>query len=92
MFSSPARVTVVAVFVCVPVKPHLTSGVSVHPEYAATYSVGNKGQNIYGVFSETHALRGSSTPSHEWLYVCSAIFPVENTHAHCAYEVLEFGS
>ena len=36
------RVTVV---VCVFVKSHLTSGASVRPENAVTYSVGNRGQN-----------------------------------------------
>ena len=39
-----ARVTVVAVSLCVSAKRHLTSGASVRPEDAATYSTGNKGQ------------------------------------------------
>ena len=42
----------VCVFVCV--KSHLSSGVSLCTTNAATYSVGNRGQNICGVFSETN--------------------------------------
>ena len=41
-----ARVTVVAVCVFVFVKSHLTSGVSVRPGNAVTYSAGNEGQKI----------------------------------------------
>ena len=51
-----ARVTVVGSFclsVCLSVKSHLTYGASVRPENAVTYSAGNEGQNICGVFSET---------------------------------------
>ena len=44
-------------------KSHLTSGASVRPENAVTYSAGNEGQNICGVFSETAPLQRSSTPS-----------------------------
>ena len=54
-----ARVTVVgSVFlcVCVSVKSHLTSGASVRPENAVTYSAGNEGQKMCGVFSETAPL------------------------------------
>ena len=79
-----ARVTVVAVCVCVSVKSHLTSGASVRPENAVTYSTGNEGQKICGVFSKTHAFRRSSAPSLGWPYIRSAIFPADNTHAHCA--------
>ena len=57
-----ARVTVVG-SVCVSVKSHLTSGASVRPENAVTYSAGNECQNICGVFSETAPLQRSSTPS-----------------------------
>ena len=46
------RVTVVG-SVCLSVKSHLTSGASVGPENSVTYSTGNRGQNICGVFSET---------------------------------------
>ena len=74
------------VCVCLSVKSHLTSGASVHHENAATYSVGNKGQKVCGVFSETAPLPRSSTPSLEWPYIRSAIFPANNMHAHCAYE------
>ena len=59
-----ARVTVVgsvSLSVCVSVKSHLTYGVSVHPENAVTYSAGNEGQNICGVFSETAPLQRSSS-------------------------------
>ena len=51
--------------VCLSVKSHLTSGVSVLPENTVTYSAGNEGQKICGVFSETTSLRRSSTPSIE---------------------------
>ena len=42
----------VCLSVCVSVKSHLTYGASVRPENAVTYSAGNEGQNICGVFSE----------------------------------------
>ena len=35
------------------VKPHLTSGASVRPENTVTYSAGNGGLKICGVFFET---------------------------------------
>ena len=53
----------VCLSVCLSVKSHLTSGASVRPENAVTYSAGNEGQNICGVFSETAPLQRSSTPS-----------------------------
>ena len=72
--------------VCVSVKSHLTaSGASVRRENAATYSAGNEGQEICGVFSETPQLPRSSDPSLGRPYIRSAIFPADNTHAHCAY-------
>ena len=49
--------------VCVSVKSHLTYGASVRPENAVTYSAGNEGQKMCGVFSETAPLQRSSTPS-----------------------------
>ena len=55
-----ARVTVVGsvcLCVCVSVKSHLTYGASVRPENAVTYSAGNEGQNICGVFSENAPLQ-----------------------------------
>ena len=76
-----ARVT--SVCVCVSVKSHLTYGASVRPENAVTYSAGNEGQNICGVFSETTPLQRSSTPSIVRPCVQSAIFPAESTDA-CA--------
>ena len=39
--------------VCLSVKSHLTSGASVRPENSVTYSAGNRGPKICGVFSET---------------------------------------
>ena len=47
------------------VKSHLTSVEYAHPENIVMYSAGNGGQNICRVFSETAALRRSSTPSVE---------------------------
>ena len=66
-----ARVTVVGLSVCLPVclsvclsvSQHLTSGASVRLENAVTYSTGDEGQKICGVFSETAPLQRSSTPS-----------------------------
>ena len=43
----------VCVCVCVSVKSNLTSRASVCPENSVTYSVGNGGPKICGVFSET---------------------------------------
>ena len=57
------------------VKSHLTYGASVRPENAVTYSAGNEGQKICGVFSETAPLQRSSTPSVVRPCVQSAIFP-----------------
>ena len=71
--------------VCLSIKSHLTSGASVRRENAATYSVGNKGQKICGIFSKTAPLPRSSTTSLERPYIRSAISPADNMHAHCAY-------
>ena len=68
-----ARVTVVVlcvcvcVCVCVSVNQQPTSGASVCPENAVTYSAGNKGQKICGTFSETAPLQRSSTSRIVWL-------------------------
>ena len=59
--------------VCVSVKSHLTSGASVRPENTVMYPVGNEGQKICGVFSETTPLQRSSTAPLK-AYVQSAIF------------------
>ena len=55
--------------VCLSGKSHLTYGASVRPENAVTYSAGNEGQNICGVYSENAPLlrssrvaRGGATP------------------------------
>ena len=45
------------------VKSHLTSGASVRRENAATYSVGNEGQEGCGVFSENVQLQRLSATS-----------------------------
>ena len=68
-----ARVT--GLSVCLSVKSHLTYGASVRLENAVTYSAGNEGQKICGVFSETAPLQRSSTPSVVRPCVQSAIFP-----------------
>ena len=47
----------VSLSVCVSVKSHVTYGASVRPENAVTYSAGNEGQNICGVFSENAPLQ-----------------------------------
>ena len=57
---------------------HLTSEASVHRENAATYSAGNKDQKGFVILFQ----RSSSAPS---LGLGSAIFPANNTLAHCAY-------
>ena len=46
--------------VCLSVKSHLTYGASVGPENVVTYSAGNEGQKICGVFSENAPLLRSS--------------------------------
>ena len=56
-----ARVTVLgSVCVCVCLCVCLTYGASVRPENAVTYSAGNEGQKICGVFSENAPLLRSS--------------------------------
>ena len=67
------------------VKSHLTSGASVRPENAVMNSTGDEGRKICGVFSQTTPLPRSSDPSLGRPYIRSAIFPADNTHAHCAY-------
>ena len=63
----------VCLFVSLSVKSHLTSGASDCPQIAVTYSAGNEGRKICGVFSETAPLQRSSTPSVVRPYVQSAI-------------------
>ena len=75
-----------SVCVCVCFKSHLTYGASVRPENAVTYSAGNEGQKICGVFSETAPLQRSSTPSVIRPCVQSAIFPcVFLVYAHAFF-------
>ena len=73
------------VCVCVSVNRHLTSGASVRPENAVTYSAGNEGQKICGVYSETAPLPTSSTPSVVRPCLLSAIFLV---YAHAYFSCL----
>ena len=77
-----ARVTVVG-SVCVSVKSHLTYGASVRPENAVTYSAGNEGQKICGVFSETAPLQRYGTCC-AVRYPCSRPFLLRGKRA-CAY-------
>ena len=77
------------VCVSVSVKSHLTYGASVRPENAVTYSAGNEGQKICGVFSETAPLQRSSTPSVVRPCVQSAIFPcVFLVYAHAYFSCI----
>ena len=79
----------VSLSVCVSVKSHLTYGASVRPENAVTYSAGNEGQKICGVFSETAPLQRSSTPSVVRPCVQSAIFPcVFLVYAHAYFSCI----
>ena len=73
------------VCVCVSVKSHLTSGASVCSENAVKNSMGDEDRKICGVFFDTAPLPRSSAPSLGWPYIRTAIFPADNTHAHCAY-------
>ena len=62
------RVTVVGFSVCLSVcvsvfKSHHNSGACVCPEATVMYSVGNQGQNICRVFSETVLLQRPSVES-----------------------------
>ena len=78
-----------SVCVCVSVKSHLTYGASVRPENAVTYSAGNEGQKVCGVFSETAPLQRSSTPSVVRPCVQSAIFPcVFLVYAHAYFSCI----
>ena len=59
-----ARVTVVVAVclcVCLSLKSHLTLAGCLHLENAATYSAGDEGQNICGVFSETVSFQSYDT-------------------------------
>ena len=56
-----SRRVCVCVSVCVSVKSHLTLEASLCPENAVTYSVGNEGQNICGVFSDTASFQSYGT-------------------------------
>ena len=76
-----ARVTVVVLCVCVSVclsvKSHLTSGVSVRPENTVTYSAGNGGQKFVGFSLKLLCCRDPALPPLK-AYVQSAIC----AHAH----------
>ena len=60
--------------VCLSVKSHHISGASVRPENYVTYSVGNRGQNICGVFSET-------APFKSYGVICLPVTSSEGTAA-----------
>ena len=70
---------------CVSVRScHTSGGVSIRCENAATYSAGNEDQNICDFFMKPMRSRDQAlTPLER--DTKSAIFPAENTHAHCAY-------
>ena len=72
----------VCVCVCLSVKSYLTSGASVRPENAVTYSAGNEGQKICGVFSETAPLQRSGTSCIVWLCAVGH-FPAESAQCVC---------
>ena len=67
---------------CLSVNQHLTSGASVRLENDITYSAGNEGEKMCGVFSETAPLQRSSTSCIVWLSMQSAIFSYAETHMH----------
>ena len=71
----------VCLSVCLSVKSHLTSEASVRPENTVTYSTGNGGQKICGVFSKTAPLRRSSTPPLKAIRSVGH-FPAKYAHAH----------
>ena len=73
-----ARVTVV----CLSVSQHLTSGASVRLEHAVTYSTGDEGQKICGVFSETAPLQRYGTCCCTATHAVSHFYSAENAHAH----------
>ena len=66
--------------VCVSVKSHLSEA-CIRPENTVTYSAGNGGQNMCGVFSETTPLQRSSTAPLKAIHAVGH-FPVESAHAH----------
>ena len=78
-----ARVTVVVVCVCRLVANSLLIKGSVRLENAVTYSTGNEGQKICGVFSETAPLQRYGTCS-LYRYPCSRPFLLRGKRA-CAY-------
>ena len=59
--------------VCLSVKQHLISGVSIRPENAVTYWAGNEGKYTCGVFSETLRCRDPALPA-LYSYPSSVIF------------------
>ena len=64
----------VCLCVCLSVKSNLTSGASVRPENTVTYSVGNEGQKICVVFSETAPFKSYGVFSLLMTsYVCTAV-------------------
>ena len=77
--------------VCLSVKSHLTYGASVRPENAVTYSTGNEGQKICGIFSENAPLLRSSQVVivfHTFRWPCFFIAKVVRIHIIIWYSQL----
>ena len=71
--------------VCLSVKSHLTYGASVRPENAVTYSAGNEGQKICGVFSENAPLlrsSGAAVVFHTFIWVAIFLHSKSGAHAY----------
>ena len=82
-----ARVTVVAMSVCLSVKSHLTSGASVFCENAATYSASNAVKKVVAFSLKLLGWRDRALPpldGHNYTHD-QPFFLRINTHAHCAY-------
>ena len=67
---------------CVSVKSNLTPGASVRPENTVTYSAGNGGQNICGVFSET-------APFKSYGVICLPVTSYEVLQRHSTFSTAE---
>ena len=73
--------------VCLSVKQHLTYGASVRPENAVTYSAGNEGQNVCGVFSETALLQRSCTSCNVYTAHPSSAISRNAANAHAYLDI-----
>ena len=70
----------VGLCVCVSVKSHLTSGVSVRPENTVTYSAGNGGQKFVGFSLKPLRCRDPVLPLLKAIHTIGHC-PAQNTHA-----------